>query len=413
MIKLSKWYRLDNAAKIFPPSKNKYDAKIFRFSVSLKENIDKNILESALKITLEEYPIFKSILKKGFFWYYLEEANIKPVVVEEHLRPCSAFDNGNLFQVTYYKKRINLEVNHALTDGTGTLTFLKSLTANYINIKYKIKNNEVINTASAKESSNDSFKKFKTGKVKKVVGSNKLAYQIKDEKFAENNLKIIEGIASVSDILKLSKSYNVTLTVYLTSVLIKSIGESMDIKERKKPIVIAIPVNLRNYYPSYTVRNFFNAVNITYKYNGEDLSEIVKVVNEEFKRNLNKENVKNKMNNMAILEDIFILRLIPIFIKDFILRYAYRWTDFYQTMTLSNIGIINVPKIYQDYIDYFDVFISTSKIQICMCSYLDKLLLSFSSQFINSEIEKNFFRYLVNEGVNITINTNKLGEENE
>ena len=135
MIKLSKWYRLDNAAKIFPPSKNKYDAKIFRFSVSLKENIDKNILESALKITLEEYPVFKSILKKGFFWYYLEESNIKPIVVEEHLRPCSAFDNGNLFQVTYYKKRINLEVNHALTDGTGTLTFLKSLTANYINIK--------------------------------------------------------------------------------------------------------------------------------------------------------------------------------------------------------------------------------------------------------------------------------------
>lgn len=413
MIKLSKWYRLDNAAKIFPPSKNKYDAKIFRFSVSLKENIDKNTLESALKITLEEYPIFKSILKKGFFWYYLEEANIKPIVVEEHLRPCSAFDNGNLFQVTYYKKRINLEVNHALTDGTGTLTFLKSLTVNYINIKYKIKNKEVINTASAKESSNDSFKKFKTGKVKKVVGSNKLAYQIKDEKFAENNLKIIEGIASVSDVLKLSKSYNVTLTVYLTSVLIKSIGEAMDLKERKKPIVIAIPVNLRNYYPSYTVRNFFNAVNITCQYNGEDLSEIIKVVNEEFKKNLDKENIKNKMNNMAILEDIFILRLIPIFIKDFILRYAYKWTDFYQTMTLSNIGIINVPKIYQDHIDYFDVFISTSKIQICMCSYLDKLLLSFSSQFINSEIEKNFFRYLVNEGVNITINTNKLGEENE
>ena len=187
----------------------------------------------------------------------------------------------------------------------------------------------------------------------------------------------------------------------------------MDIKERKKPIVIAIPVNLRNYYPSYTVRNFFNAVNISYKYSGESLEEIIKVVNAEFKKNLDKENVKNKMNNMAILEDIFILRLIPIFIKDFILRYAYKWTDFYQTMTLSNIGIIEVPKIYQDYIDYFDVFISTSKIQICMCSYLDKLLLSFSSQFINSEIEKNFFRYLINEGVNITINTNKIGEKNE
>lgn len=410
---MSKWYRLDNAAKIFPPSKNKYDAKIFRFSVSLKENIDKKVLESALEKTLNEYPVFKSILKRGFFWYYLEEANIKPIVVEEHLRPCSSFDNGNLFQVTYYKKRINLEVNHALTDGTGTLIFLKSLTINYLNTKYNLKSEEVINIASTKESSLDSFKKYKTGKIKKTIENNKLAYQIKDEKFAENNLKIIEGIANVKEVLKLNKSYGVTLTVYLASVLIKSIGESMDIKERKKPIVIAIPVNLRNYYPSYTVRNFFNAVNISYKYSGESLEEIIKVVNAEFKKNLDKENVKNKMNNMAILEDIFILRLIPIFIKDFILRYAYKWTDFYQTMTLSNIGIIEVPKIYQNYIDYFDVFISTSKIQICMCSYLDKLLLSFSSQFINSEIEKNFFRYLINEGVNITINTNKIGEKNE
>ena len=39
---MSKWYRLDNAAKIFPPSRNKYDAKIFRFSCCLKENIDEN-----------------------------------------------------------------------------------------------------------------------------------------------------------------------------------------------------------------------------------------------------------------------------------------------------------------------------------------------------------------------------------
>ena len=115
------------------------------------------------------------------------------------------------------------------------------------------------------------------------------------------------------------------------------------------------------------------------------------------------------MNNMAILEDIFILRLIPIFIKDFILKYAYKFTDNYQTMTLSNIGIIKMPESYQKYIDYFDVFISTSTIQLCMCSYLDKMVLSFTSQFESSEIEKNFFRYLASEEIDITINTNKTG----
>ena len=163
MIKVSKWYRLDNAAKIFPPSKNKYDSKIFRFTVSLVENVDKDILNVALTKTLQEYPIFRSVLKRGLFWYYLEESNIKPVVVEEHLRPCSKFDTGLLFQVTYYKKRINLEVNHALTDGTGTLMFLKTLVVNYLEEKYKINSKEAINKASIKESSNDSFRKYYTG----------------------------------------------------------------------------------------------------------------------------------------------------------------------------------------------------------------------------------------------------------
>lgn len=406
---MSKWYRLDNAAKIFPPSKNKYDSKIFRFTVSLVENVDKDILNVALTKTLQEYPIFRSVLKRGLFWYYLEESNIKPVVVEEHLRPCSKFDTGLLFQVTYYKKRINLEVNHALTDGTGTLMFLKTLVVNYLEEKYKINSKEAINKASIKESSNDSFRKYYTGKIKKSITSSKIAYKIKDEKYVENRLKIIEGIVDVNSLLKLAKKYNVTLTVYLVSLLIKCIGESMELKARKKPIVVTVPVNLRNYYPSYTVRNFFNAVNISFKYNGEDIANIIKVVNEEFKRNLTKENVENKMNNMAKLEDIFILRLIPIFIKDLVLRYAYKFTENYATMTLSNIGIIDIPEVYQKYIDYFDVFISTSKIQLCMCSYLNKMLLTFTSQFVNSEIEKNFFRYLTAEGINVTINTNKIG----
>lgn len=409
MIKVSKWYRLDNAAKIFPPSKNKYDSKIFRFTVSLVENVDKDILNVALTKTLQEYPIFRSVLKRGLFWYYLEESNIKPVVVEEHLRPCSKFDTGLLFQVTYYKKRINLEVNHALTDGTGTLMFLKTLVVNYLEEKYKINSKEAINKASIKESSNDSFRKYYTGKIKKTITSSKIAYKIKDEKYVENRLKIIEGIVDVNSLLKLAKKYNVTLTVYLVSLLIKCIGESMELKARKKPIVVTVPVNLRNYYPSYTVRNFFNAVNISFKYNGEDIADIIKVVNEGFKRNLTKENVENKMNNMAKLEDIFILRLIPIFIKDLVLRYAYKFTENYATMTLSNIGIIDIPEVYQKYIDYFDVFISTSKIQLCMCSYLNKMLLTFTSQFVNSEIEKNFFRYLTAEGINVTINTNKIG----
>ncbi len=411
MIFLSKWYRLDNAAKIFPPSKNKYDPKIFRFSVSLKDDINPEVLQQALDLTKEEYPIFKSVLKKGFFWYYLEESNKPSLVYQEYAPPCSKFKTNMLFEVTYYKKRINLEVNHALTDGTGTLTFLKSLVANYLNILYKLEPNEVINLGSIKEVKEDAFKKYKNKSGKK---SQKIvrAYQIKDEKYLENRLKIIEGICSTKSIKQISKKYDATITEYLVSVLIKSILDSKD-NEKTKPIVITVPVNLRNYYPSYTVRNFFSVVNIVYKGNSKELSDIINVVKLEFQKCLSKMEIDSKMNKMVKLEEIFILRLVPRFLKDGILKLIYNFTKYFQTMTLSNIGVIKMPQIYEEYIDYFDVFISTATIQLCMCSYQDKMVMSFTSQFVNSEIEKNFFRYLTNQNVEVVINSNKMENEND
>ena len=187
---MSKWYSLDNAAKIFPPSKSKKDPKIFRFSVTLFDEVKVDVLNKALNETLDEYPIFKSSLRKGIFWYYLEEVEKVYEVKKEDKWPCSKISNNNLFEVSVYKNRINLEVDHALTDGTGTLTFLKSLVANYLNNLYNIKNNEVINEGSIKEIKEDAFKKYKDSNFKKVIKSKK-AYRIKDEKYIDDRLKVI------------------------------------------------------------------------------------------------------------------------------------------------------------------------------------------------------------------------------
>ena len=66
-----RWYKLENAAKIFPPTSTKNDTKVFRFYVELNECIEQKILDRALQKTLKEFPLFRSTLKKGFFWYYL------------------------------------------------------------------------------------------------------------------------------------------------------------------------------------------------------------------------------------------------------------------------------------------------------------------------------------------------------
>lgn len=408
-----RWYKLENAAKIFPPSANKKDTKVFRFYVELKEYVDPKMLNKALKETLKEFPLFKSTLKKGFFWYYLEKSNLVPVVEEENKMPCEELKDGLLFKVTYYKKRINIEVNHALTDGTGTLSFLQVLIKNYETYKHNVSKDLIVDNVSIIDREVDSYVKYYK-KVKLVQKKeDPFAYKIKGKIYPENGLKIIELVMSTKDVLKLSKEKGRTITEYLTAILLKSVSETMSYKDKKKPVVIQVPVNLRNYFPSNTARNFFNVINISYKFDNEDesIENILDSVSIQFKNKLTKEELTKSMNSFANFEKIFLIRLIPIFIKDIVLKCIHHFLAYYKTLSFSNIGIIKVPEELEKNINMFGVFTSTDSISSCMCSYKDKLVITFTSHFIDHEIEKNFVRFLTEENIEITVNTNIIGED--
>lgn len=409
--KKKSWYKLDNAAKIFPPTTDKYDTKTFRFSVFLTEEIDSEKLQEALDSTIKDFPIFRSKLQKGFFWYYLEESEETPTVELEHTIPCDDREEELLFKVMYFKKRISVEVSHELTDATGTLSFLKCLTANYLNIIHNLEKNPLLDTSSIDEKSDDSYNKYyqkSTIKRKKVKES---AYHLKGETFPEGRLKIIEGKTSTKGVLSLAKKYDTTLTIYLTALLIESIGKNMTLKERQKPIYITVPVNLRNYFPSSTVRNFFGTITICYKYQEQPLEDIIENMKVQFKEALTKEKIAENMNNLAALEKVFLVRIVPRIIKDIVLKIGYQISTKSHTISLSNIGKIEVPEEYKKYIEYFEVFSSTDGMQVCLCSYEDALVISFSSHFINSQIERNFFCNLTNQNLKVIINTNSVEEE--
>lgn len=404
---IKRWHKLDNAAKIFPPTSTKSDPKVFRFACELVEDVDKEILQKALDKTLEEYPLFCSSLKKGLFWYYLESSSQQPIVTLENEEICAPIDKSLLFRVTYYRKRINLEVHHCLTDGTGTLAFLKSLVTNYLIDKYNIKSKIIIDDSSISEKEVDSFEKYYKKFQGLKIPKSKRAYNIKGDIHPEQRLKIIEGVVPTEKVLKLSKKYNTTVTVYLTSLLIKSIAATMSRKDKKRPIVITVPVNLRKYFKSNTVRNFFNTIDIRYKAKEEDrLEDIIEIVDKQFKENLKKEKLDESMNSLALLENVFIIRLVPIFIKDLVLKYFHLMDKHNHTMTLSNVGVVTMPEELQQYVKLFSIFASTHSMQVCMCSYLDNMTLSFASHLIDTEIQKNFFKSLSDEEINILINDN-------
>ena len=404
-----RWFKLDNAAKIFPPISNKKDPKVFRFTCILKENINKDILQEATDEALEYFPNFSSILKQGFFWHYLETTNKKPIVKEEKKEICSPLYRKNkkklLFRVNYYQNRINLEVYHAISDGTGALEFLKNIVNIYLNKKYNL-NNEIDYDASLEEKSADSFNKYyKSSNTKNEVDER--AYQIKGDKFDDFRFKVFTGTMSTKSVLALAHQYNTTLTGLIVGIYIWAIRENMNLKDKNKPIYIDIPVNLRKYFKSQTARNFFSVLKLKYK-GSDDLESIIKEVDTYLKEELKQTNLFKRMNKYATIEHNFLVRLVPLFIKNIILRFASCLSNKDLTTSVTNLGVIKLPDEIKDFVDSFEVYVSTDKMQMAICSYLDKLNISFTSVFISTDIIKDFYRKLVSYGIDITIISNRL-----
>ena len=408
----NKWYELDNTAKIIPSMTTNINTNVFRLVCSLYEDIDGDVLNVALEKTLREFPMFLYQMKDGLFWHYLDKSNIKPVVELDNKYPCSKIDNGLLFRVNYYKKRINLEVYHVLADGNGAMEFLKYLVCTYLNIKKDLNLDIPLNESSASEKERDDFKTFDKSNFDLDFHYSKKAYKIKFKTKDDIYHDVIEMHMSVRDIKEISKKYDVTLTVYLISIFIKSIIDNIRMKDLKKPIGVSIPVDLRNVFPSKTSRNFFYTVLISYKYHdGDTLEDIIKDVSIQLKERLEKDNLQKMMNSYMLVQKLIFIRLVPNFIKDFCLRFCSNLGRRGQTSVLSNLGVVKVPLEYEEYIESFSAISSTDDLQLTVCSFKDTLVLSFSSHFISKDIERTMVKYIMNDKkMKVKVISNVMGD---
>lgn len=415
------WSRLDNAAKIFPPTSNKQDTKVFRFCCQLNEWVDRETLQIATERTLESFPIFRSVLKHGLFWYYLEKTELVPIVEPEYRPPCGQIYDPNsrnlLFEVTCYRDRINLEVYHSLTDGTGALQFLKTLVCNYLAIKYPQTRQDLLPEieydASATDRDEDSFSKYYNPHHQAKRTRGRKSAQLKGAKVPEGRIRIIEGIMPVREVLQLAKSYQTTLTVLLTAMMLIAFAEEIPLRKRKRPVVLDVPVNLRNYFHSDTARNFFGVIKVGYNFSEGPgtLEDVIRQVREEFARELTADQLGARMAALSKAEHNYVARAVPLILKDMILWMADNINEAYMAGSISNIGKIEMPQAAQPYVRRFDVFVSTEKLQACVCSYGSELTVSFTSAFRSTNVQKNFFRQLTAAGIPVEIQSNKMEDD--
>lgn len=411
-----KWKRLDNAAKIFPPTSTDKDAKVFRFAIELYEDIEADILQEALDITMESFPFYLTILRRGVFWYYLEKADKKAIVEEENNIVCAPLyypDEKNLlFKVLYFGKRISLEIHHALSDGTGAIWLLKTLTYHYLNIKYKDKFKANMPprpyTPSISEKTDDSFQKYYTGNKKIKYQQQTRAYRISGTRPEDNRDIYIEGSMSVKAMLDEAHKYKTTLTGYLAALFIYAIYKEMPVRHYKWPIKLLLPVNLRKFFNSETARNFFGTIRVDYNFSKEDNSfdSIVKKVNIAFKENLTEEKLGEQLNRFMALENNKLVKVLVLPLKNIILKIANIHTERRITAGLSNVGRVTFPEEFHPYIYQVNVCTSARRPQLSVCSYNDNLTLGFTSPYTETAILHNFFEFLTQAGIDINIASN-------
>jgi NRPS condensation-like uncharacterized protein len=424
---MAKWYKLDNAAKLFPSITNTKNTSVFRVSVLLNSEVDAEALQRAADTVLGRFPMMAVKLCRGLFWNYLDINRNKFRVSEEKQYPCNNIDpktnNGYLIVVLYYKYRISVEVFHSITDGSGAAEFLKSLVYYYL----KFLGNDFETEGKILVSGDgvhirdieDSFHNYYQEKSLSRRIRQEKAYQIRGESFDAFGNNVVHGVVSASHLHDIAKQKGVTITSYLAALLMYSIHQTKIIRDRDDaPVTVVVPVNFRKLFPSQTLRNFFGAITIGDKITSAlTFDELVYSVHRSLKEKTNKERLNTIITEYVKLEKSSLIRFIPLFIKNIFIKLGYTmWGENKSTITLSNIGIILLPRKMHEFIDHFEaVLYPTKRIPVScgICSFNDRLTITFTRTIVDAGILQYFFSFLSEKDrLDVEVYSNDWGKYN-
>ncbi|NLL66836.1 MAG: hypothetical protein GX236_03930 [Clostridiaceae bacterium] len=416
------WYRLDNAALIYPSIQSDRITTMFRISMTLKETIDPKVLQLSLEEVIKKFPFYRVRLKKGFFWYYLEH-NPKLPRVERDVRYPLGRLHPNLgtrflFRVRYWQSRIAVEFCHVLTDGTGGLTFLKALVYEYL--KQKGKNigdpGDIPIDVLTGEAAEDAYNRFYKSPLP-LPDKGRKAFHLKKKMLYPGAIMITTGIAPLETILSKAKNYNVSLTGFLVAVYIDAIQELQDSlvshNPKKRPVALQVPVNMRNIYPSKTLRNFslFVMPEIDPRLGKYSFEEILQIVRETLITQTNEKAISKSLSRNVGGQRNWIIRIIPLVFKKLLMPFLYtRMGENLCSGTLSNLGFIKLPEGMAGEVERIDFILGTNPINktgCAVCGFNDKLVINFGSNTRDKSVERLFFTRLIKMGIPVKLEVNE------
>lgn len=423
-----RWLRLDNAAKIYPAARNNSWSNVFRLSATLKDDIDREVLQSALDVTVHRFPSIAVRLRRGAFWYYLQQLSEAPKICDEASFPLTRMSKRETrrcaFRVIAYQKRIAVEFFHSITDGNGALVFLKSLVAEYIEQKYSVTIPSECGVYSRQEPPKeseleDSFLKY-SGPISASRREN-TAWHLTGTQTPQGFLNLTCFEADVNKVLEKAHGYGVSLTVFLTASLmmaLQNMQESAVPNVRyKKPIKVLIPVNLRKVFKSDTLRNFalYVTPEIATRLGSYSFEEICDVIRHCMGSEITPKIMSTKIAVNVNSEKLWIVRIMPLFIKNLVMKAVWRSVGEKKScLTMSNLGAVTLPGEMLGFVERMDFILGAQQSAPHNCgviSYGSTIYINFIRNIEESDLEYHFFRVLRDMGIEVKVSSNR-GEQN-
>ena len=419
-----RWMRLDNAAKIYPAAKRRNWNNFFRISATLTEPIDTAVLASALDVTARRFPSIAVRLRRGVFWYYLEEIPKTPSIQPEKSCPLAHAPFHEVrqcaFRVLVYKNRVAVEFFHALTDGTGALVFVKTLLAEYLSEKYGLSvpaEKGVLGRLEepSPEELEDSFARY-AGDVT-ASRAESTAYHLSGTPERDGYKNLVTMMIPAEKLRACAKKHGVSVTELLCAAMMQAIGELQAEKvpnvRHRKPVKVLIPVNLRNLFPSRSLRNFASYITpeIDPRMGDCSFSELCSLVHHKMGLENNRRTMRAKFAANVASERSPILRVMPLFIKNIAMKAVFDAVgECKSCLCLSNLGRVELPEVMVPYVQRMDFIIGVQARAPHDCGVVtwgDTVYINCIRSIQEPELEYRFYRVLHRLGLPVKVESNQ------
>ena len=415
------WLKLDNAAKIFPGQNSNTWSSSFRICYEMKEKVDPELLQQALIDIMPRFSCYDVKIRYGFFWFYLEKNENTPQVLPDIKNPLYRIKfNENrkfLFKVFYHGNRISVDMYHALSDGYGGTTFISTLVAQYLRLKgYDIPVGGFvldINDRNTEAELEDSFVKNATSKAK-YKRSDKFCYHATGTRMPWHTANYTTGIIPFDALHKAAKEKGVTVTEFLTAVMLDVLCKKQAREERKlKEVCVQVPINLRSTFNSQTLRNFSICLRVKVDPNKGEYSfdELLEQTKYQLRLQRNKKDLNMMITaNMGIERNIFV-RALPLVVKNLGVGVSFAITaEQTNSCLLTNLGGVTIPEEMRIHTDKFILIPPPGKVNAArmgIATLNNNLCITFANSYIESDVERDFFTTFVRMGIHVKIESNR------